>query len=161
MKFHITKLSIFLTLLSSASFAEDKFSFVASNGVSFDQDSRSARVKWAQEDNWSFRTFNVQFNLQGRRFGDDAVADTDQFVPNNTSFSFQVASGDSKTQVSCRLGDDPKGWIKRTALTDELVAATFEITFDYCIDGNTAARLEYDQLPLTVEGSFSVERKAW
>lgn len=152
-----------LFLVASAAMAEDTFTITASNGISFDQDTKYAKVKWATDDAWAFDAgFSLIFRIQGFRFNDGPIAETQELINNNTGFSFKTKINGESVAISCRgTEDDLVGWVKRTELTETRVSGSFEVQLVRCIDGNTTKPIEYEHLPIIVEGVFSVDRKGW
>jgi hypothetical protein len=157
---HVFAVMFSIASLATSVAAEDVFSITASNGIAFDQDTRSVEVKWAKEDSWSFSSMILGMRIEGFRMGDDPVTETDELVPNNTGLSFMQTVDGERMFFGCRLDNDtPVGWVKRTELTDTRVSGSFRVELSRCVDGNTAGPIDYDQLPIIVEGTFSVDRK--
>ncbi|MEM7439345.1 MAG: hypothetical protein AAF393_07085 [Pseudomonadota bacterium] len=144
----------------------DVFSFVASNGVELNQDMKRAKVKWATDDTWHFTNAsfilspgNVRVRVQGFRLGDAPVATTSEFVHNNTGLTFVAKINSESRALNCSADEDAPVSIKRTELTEGRVGGEISLTLNRCFDANTTEPINYDQLPITLEGRFSVKRK--
>lgn len=161
MRMFLTSLLGGMLVSTAAAMAEDTFSITASNGIYFDQDTARARVKWAEPESWSFTSGKLTMRVQGFRLGDAPVAETDELISNNTGFSFTAEVDGEPKALSCKLGADEVGTVKRTELTETRVAGSFRVELERCLDAYTAEPIDYPDLPIVVEGVFSVDRKSW
>lgn len=154
------KCSLLVSLILTAGClqAEDMYSITASNGVTLDQDMENAKVQNAQEDLWRFQTYSTIFTVSGSGLGDEPAGETDYLETNNTFMHFNVTIDGDRMQLACKIEEDGEGWMKRTKFTETRVAGSFMFVLTYCRDVYTSEPVDYDELPITVEGTFDVER---
>ncbi|MCR9136014.1 MAG: hypothetical protein NXI27_08470 [Alphaproteobacteria bacterium] len=88
-----------LTLAPSLSLAEDRFSITIGGEVVLDNTMDKASVRWATEDNWHFAGRRTAVRVAPFRIGSTPVASTDEFVANNTGFSFETLLDGKKRRV--------------------------------------------------------------
>ena len=137
----------------------NSFTIKASNGIEISHGTKGAKVNWATQDSWSFSTGFVvgeRMRLEAWRLGDEAQAQTKEVVRSNTGLSFSIPSDGKKTTISCQPAEGPVGIIERTALSSSHVSGKFKIELVSCVD-SIGDPIEYNELPITVEGTFSVD----
>ncbi len=143
--------------LSTAAMAEDTWTITTSEGLEFTQDMDRAKNRYAMEDMWEFS--GQKFMARVAPDFDDGMNETTEFGTNNTIFTLPLEINGQVTQVGCDPAEDPVGTATITELTDDTISGTFEIEIVSCEDYMTAEPIEYDGLPFTISGEFSVERK--
>lgn len=143
--------------------AEGVVSITASNGFELTQDTDRFDVYYAGDEGWDFRGgYGLWFRIHSGRMDEAPEARSDELDGRNTLIGFYTEIDGKRTLIACRgpEGEDPVGWIERSALTDTEVAGSFEATFTRCFSFYEGTLVEYEHLPITATGTFSVELKS-
>lgn len=154
---------ILVATSTSPVFADaDVFTITTSSGIELTQDSKRAKVFSASEDLWDFRSSGLELRIAASKLSDDdPVSETKVFGERNTIMFLYTEVKGKPTRISCRAGDEPKGWVKRTTLTETHVSGSFQVDMTSCRNFYTSEDVPWDALPIRVEGEFSVERKGF
>ncbi|MEP3277838.1 MAG: hypothetical protein ABJN26_17975 [Stappiaceae bacterium] len=161
---HFQKL--FLTAFMIASFAmtgfavaEDSYTITTSNGFEMTPQSKRAKIYMAGEKLLDFRNAEVEVRIEARKLGDAPTGETSSFGDRNTLMLFYANVEGKRTRISCNGGEEPQGWVKRTALTDTEVTGTFQVDMTSCKKSLSGENFTPDGLPIRIEGKFSVQRQ--
>jgi len=145
--------------LANTAQAEDQFSIQLSNGMAFDQMTPKARVKYATEDFWRFSAQDFDISIMARiDFEAPPETSSDEINRRNTFAHLVIPHLGVKRRVGCDPTDPPTGVVNRTELTEEKVEGTFQLEIVECKDFYSGEVLELDFLPLSIEGTFSLDR---
>ena len=155
-------LVLLASTVSPVSAAEDFFTISTSNGLELTQNSKRAKIFSANEDMWDFRSSGLELRISARKLSEEnPISETNVFGTANTILFFYTDVSGKRTRISCHGGDEPEGWVKRTALTETHVSASFQVDMTSCRNFYTSEDIPLDGLPIRVKGKFSVKRKSF
>ncbi|MEE9452763.1 MAG: hypothetical protein V3V13_00080 [Paracoccaceae bacterium] len=134
----------------------DQFLITVSNGIVIDQSSAGVVVRYAADDSWRIETHHEIFAMEVSFDGTPESESTD-INDRNNFLAFLIPNGNGgKTQIICQPDrENPKGYAKRTVLSEDHVVVEIELKLIRCSDMGDNV-IDYPELPLTVTGSFSL-----
>lgn len=138
---------------------EPNFTFQAttSHGMSWDQSMPKAKARDARPDYVQVKATDFAFRIMANKIADEGAATSTDINFNNSFLHFKTEVGGKKMMIGCKPDQEaPKGKFERTKLDDTTVEGKFELELTQCSNWESGEAVEYDGVPFTVTGSFSV-----